>query len=244
MKNLLFLFAAALVIFTTSCGNDEGSLELNFVNTYEGEPIVLGDAYQFNDNVNIQFDKIRYFVANVQLMDGGTATELVDVDYLNFEDSATPDLASAGKTLIINDIEAKSYDGIEMNIGLTQTQNDSKREDVPAASPLNDGNYWAPWESYIFITLEMRADLDNDDIFEHNLVYHMGGNQAIRTKSFSKEVDVMDGKTTTLNFELDIKDVLIQNGQEFDIFNITAVHTDKDIMEELADKVQAAFKLN
>lgn len=239
MKNLLFLFAAAFVLFTSSCREDDASLELNFTNTYGTEPLVLGETYDLN-GVNIQFDKVRYFVSDIKLESDDSNVDLVDVDYLNFEDSGNLENATNGKSIFIKDVETGEYNSVSMNLGLTAALNDLPREDVPSDSPLNDGGYWAPWASYIFATVEFKADLDRDDIFEHNLVYHVGGNEARRVVIFDNTVQVSGGDEPRVGFAFDLKQAL----DGFDIENITAVHSQKDIMNDLADKFQDSFRFN
>ena len=239
MKNLFFLFAAALMIFTTSCREDDASLELNFTNTFGTEPVVLGETYDLN-GVNIQFDKIKYFVSDIKLEGDDNNVDLVDVDYLNFEDSGNLENATDGKSIFIKKVETGTYNSVTMNLGLTSELNDLPREDVPSDSPLNDGGYWAPWASYIFATVELKADLDGDAIFEHNLVYHVGGNEARRDVRFDNPVQVSGGDEPKVGFAFDLKQAL----DGFDIENITDVHSQKDIMNQLADKFQDSFRFN
>jgi len=245
MKNFLaFLPLALLLILTSSCGEESGSIDLNFVTTYDGEPIIYGDEYEFADGVKLTFDNIKFFVSNIQLEeDGGSFSSIKEVEFIDFENSQNEILAAEGLGFSADGIDEKTYKGISMNIGLTKQLNDTPKSDADGNSPLQIGTYWSNWESYIFVSIAAKADLDQDGTFEHNLVYHLGGEESINTRAFDKEIDVIGGKSTTLNFEFDLKKAFMPNGVPFDIKNISELHSDRVIMADFAEKVTASFEL-
>ena len=243
-KFLAFLPFAALLIFTSSCKEETGSIDLNFVTTYDGEPIIYGNEYDFADGVKLKFDNIKFFVSNIQLEeDGGSFSSIKEVEFVDFENAQNATLAAEGLGFSVDGIDEKSYKGISMNIGLTKQLNDTPKSDAESNSPLQNGSYWSTWASYIFISISAKADLDQDGTFEHNLVYHAGGEEAINTREFDKEIDVIGGKSTTLNFEFDLKKAFMPNGVPFDIQNVSQLHTDKVIMANFAKNVNASFEL-
>lgn len=245
MRNFLsFLTLSLVLIFASSCKEETGSVDLNFVATYNGEPIIYGNEYDFADGVKLQFDDIKFFVSNVQLEeDGGSFSTVKDVDFVEFRNAQNSTLAAEGIGVSGDQIEAKSYKGIRMNIGLTKELNDTKKADADGDSPLQTGSYWSNWESYIFVSISARADLDSDGTFEHNLVYHLGGEESINTREFDKNIDVTGGDVTTLNFDFDLKKAFMPDGIPFNIEAIPTIHKERVIMGKFAKDVNASFDL-
>ncbi len=246
MKKFIYLLPfIALTIF--SCGDDDavGDLELNFVATYDGQPVATdGTFYDYQNDQKIQFENIRFFIAEIELENNdGSSTSLSEVELINLsgKDAVT---AAEGESVSFEEIKGGDYKSITFHIGLSERLNNLKPADIEATSPLQDGTYWSGWGSFIFSTVEGKADLDNDGIAEHNMVYHIGGNQSVRPKTFAGEVEIKNNKTTTLNFEIDLKDMFMGNGQPFDIEKFSAIHTETDVMEDLADRMTEAFNRN
>lgn len=244
MKNYLSFFSfLAVILLFSSCNDEAGTVDLNFVVNYDGEPIVYGNEYEYANGIKIQFDNIKYFISNIQLEESGSSTELSDVEFLQFDGLQNETLSAEGLTISTKNIESKEYDGITINIGLTKALNDINPSDADSESPLLDGNYWSSWGSYIFYTISGKADLDGDGVFEHNLVYHIGGEESIQVKKFDKKIDVLGGKDNVLKFEFDLKDALMADGVPFDIEAVSQLHTDRVIMAAFAENLRDALTL-
>lgn len=244
MKNFLALFPfLAVVLLFSSCNKEDGTVDLNFVINYGGEPIVYGNEYEYTDGIKIQFDNVKYFISNIQLEESGSSTQISDVEFLQFDGLQNETLSAEGLTISSDKIKSKEYDGITMNIGLTKALNDINPADADSNSPLLDGNYWSGWGSYIFYTISGKADLDGDGVFEHNLVYHIGGKESIQVKSFDKKIDILGGKEKVLNFEFDLKEALMPGGIPFDIEAVSQLHTDRVVMAAFAENLRDALTL-
>ncbi len=246
MKKFIYLLPfIALTIF--SCGDEDtvGDLELNFVATYGGQPIATdGSFYDYQNDQKIQFDEIKFFIAEIELENkDGSATSISEVERIDLsrKDEVT---AAAGESVIFEKIKGGDYKSITFHIGLSERLNNLTPSDIDARSPLQDGTYWPDWGSFIFTTITGKADLDNNGITDHNLVYHIGGNQSVRPKSFAGEVKIEDNRITKLDFTVDLKEMFMANGQPFDIENFSAIHTEPEIMEDLADRMIGAFTRN
>jgi len=245
-KFIYFLPIIALTIF--SCGNNDeatGNLELNFVATFDGQPVATnGTMFDYQNNQKLQFDEIRFFIGEIELENNdGSSTSISEVELINLsgKDEVT---AAAGESVLLDKINSGDYKSIAFHIGLSERLNDQTPSELDATSPLQDGSYWPVWGSFIFSTLTGKADLDQDGIAEHGMVYHIGGNQSVRTKIFPGQVLIEDGKTTQLNFTFDIREMLMANGQPFDIEQHNAIHEKSEIMENLADRMTGAFSRN
>lgn len=249
MKKFIYLLPLiALSIFSCKDKDAEpgdGNLELNFVATYDGQPIATnGTMYDYQNDQKIQFDNIRFFIAEIELENSdGSSTSLSEVELIDLsgKDEVT---AAAGESVIFEGIAGGDYKSITFYLGLSERLNNLKPSEVDDRSPLLDGNYWSGWGSFIFSTIEGKADLDQDNMAEHNLVYHIGGNQSVRPKTFPGELSIDGDNTTKLNFTLDLKDMFMANGQPFDIEEYKSIHTQTDVMEDLADRMKGAFTRN
>jgi len=242
MKKFIYLLPIiALSIFSCK-SEDQGNLELNFVATFDGQPIATdGTLYGYQNDQKIQFERIKFFIAEIELENtDGSVTSVSDVELIDLsgKDDVT---AAVGESLVFEKIKTGDYNGITFHVGLSERLNNQNPSEVDGASPLHDGTYWSDWGSYIFTSISGKADLNQDDIPEHNMVYHIGGNESIRPKNFPGAVSIQGGSTTQLNFTFDLREMLMANGIPFNIEEFNAVHTDKVIMEDLADRMVGAF---
>jgi hypothetical protein len=248
MKKFWVLLIPVLAFSILSC-NDEneeafGDVNLQFVAKYGADPVVIGEAYDF-DQGKIFFDKLRVYITNLDLKsDPGTEYEVRDVEVLDFTNNNVNENAAAeGVTIMAEDMPVSGYRGLDFNVGLTNELNGMIPADFPASHPLsNTEPYWSDWESYIFVTISGRADLDNDGTFEQGFVYHVGGNSTRRNVSLDDRIIVVDGQSVNSKINFDLEKVLHDsNGTPFDIAAISQVHTQVDIMEDFADRIATAF---
>ena len=245
MKKLLFLSALFTLIFA-SCDEgtnpDTGSIEINFSATYGGQPLATdGTVYPFND-MELQFERIKFFIGEIELVGiDGSITPISDVEIFDLA-GKTAETAVDGESVILNNIDAGEYQAVNFYVGLSERLNNLRPSEVPAKSAQNDGTYWSDWGSFIFSSIAGKEDLNQDGTLEHNIVYHIGGNDAIRQKSFPGTVFLEGGELTTLNFEIDLRDMFMGDGVPFDVVNYNQVHQKSEIMLDLADRMQASIQ--
>ncbi|MEZ4950778.1 MAG: MbnP family protein [Saprospiraceae bacterium] len=251
MKKILLLLLPLSILFLSSCKDEKvdafGNVDLNFVATYDGTPIVIGDQFNY-DNGKIFFDKIRVYISNtrIQTDNGSSFVEADDVEVLDFtQNNTNAEKAGNGVTVDMTEVPIGGYNKLLFNVGLTNDQNAMIPADFPAGHPLNNTEpYWSDWESYIFVTISGRADLDNSGDFEQGFVYHVGGNSTRRAMNLSDRIIVADGQTTSSKINFDLKKVLYDAaGNPFDIASVSQVHTQVDIMEDFADRIAQAFSV-
>lgn len=248
MKKLWVFLIPVLALSFASCEDDPvdafGDVNLNFVANYGDAPIVIGEPYDF-DQGKIFFDKLRVYISNLEIQsDPGTKYPVADVDVLDFtSNNINENAAAEGVTIFAADLPINGYRGLDFNVGLTNELNAMLPADFPASHPLsNTEPYWADWESYIFVTISGRADLDNDGTFEQGFVYHVGGNSTRRKISLDDRIIVVDGETSNSKIKFDLEKVLHNaDGTPFDIATTSQVHTQVAIMEDFADRIATAF---
>ena len=86
--------------------------------------------------------------------------------------------------------------------------------------------YWASWGNYIITKLEARFDANEDGNFlDETFQYHLGGDEAFR--SVEKSIDlslILDG-SSSLDLDIDIKDILTIDGALADPAEWSATHS-------------------
>ncbi len=248
MKKVLFLLSVLFVLF--SCGDKEdklGSIELNFKLTYQGEPLVMTPNEVNFHGLPFKVSRVSFFLSDMQLVDGLTSTDILEVAYINPTD-AHIDLASAqqGLDYKIDSVPVGNYSGLAFNIGLDAAKNGKLPSNYPTGHLLSEETeYWADWKSYIFIKIEGLMDFDGDGVFSDGITMHLGSDDAMVSASFDKNIEVIEGGATTLNFELDLFDVFDQGGEVYDFRAVPRTHT-LDFIDEIkfvAQGVAKALKL-
>ncbi|RME07922.1 MAG: hypothetical protein D6816_06130, partial [Bacteroidetes bacterium] len=92
LKAASLLFFA--IILATGCKDDDSgpsaTVNLNFLATYDGNPLVFQQTYDYPDGHKLLIQKLDFYISNVALIDAnGNKTELVDVDFLDFTENTS-----------------------------------------------------------------------------------------------------------------------------------------------------------
>lgn len=248
MKYLFFFLLLIPTLFSTGCDDEvtaTGDLRLKFTANYDGQPLVMGQKYDYANGAKIFFEKTRIYLSDMKgKMDDGTLHNLSPIEVLDFSSRNTNEQAARdGIVFEYLDIPISGFLRTEFNIGLTEEQNSKKPADYPADNPLsNTEPYWADWGSYIFVTISGRADFDGDGVYEQGFVYHVGGNETRRRASVQERFIIAENQTSNAEIRFDLKKVFFdRNNVPFDIQSISQVHTDLVVMEEFADELVTAF---
>ena len=222
---LLFL---AFVTLSFRCGKEDccvypvGTLNMIFKATYSDKPLVINQIYDYNGK-KVKFSKLQFFLSSdvnyfTQLSGRGDkvpASNLIDFTKLDDSEKANKgvllpiSLSSGTHTLINFDI------GVNKNIN-TKSPNDFKFPDGMA----DEGNFWPPWKSYIFVKLEGLIDNDGNGTLETGITLHTGGDEVLTNVQFKKNYQIEDLKTTTVNFELNVTE-LVKN---IDLTTVNSTH--------------------
>lgn len=249
MKNMLLLLIMSLLLFTTNCNEDSdsnteqtGTLELNFKGTFGTDPLVMyAREYPYEAGMKLKLQLFRFYLSNLQLSDD---TKITDVEIVDFEKVQSDAAAGQGITIQIKNVPAKAYAALKMGMGLTSELNATNPGKYAPGSPLSD-NYWSAALGYVFTKIEGNADIDGDGKYESKLTFHAGGNPYYRNKTFDKNFTVKAGETTRLNFEIDLRKVLIKSNSDFlDFRKVTIDHTTKpEIATFISDNLANAVVL-
>ena len=221
----------AFIISLVSFGCDDNKvnnvdLNLNFKAVFDGQPLVMmAESYDYENGAKLKFQLFQYFISSVKLIqdDGTVGEEILDVDLINFESIQDFDGAEKGISLLLKEIPEGNYAGIQLGIGVNAVLNSTVPNDYQVDHPLS-GNYWEAASSYIFAKMEGIADLDGDEVFEEKLTFHIGGDPRFREVRYDQELKI-NSDLSTLNFLVDLKDVLVNESGEFvDFSQVTQIH--------------------
>lgn len=209
MKYFRLLLPFAFIIFFTSCNKDkEGSLTLRFLAQADGNPLHMFQTQNSINTYPLQFIHLSMMISDIELLSAEGNESLRDIELvdLSFDDIAS---ASDGFTVQINNIPAKTYDGIRFGIGVSPDQNAKIPSDFPSSSPLSRTNwYWEAWDSYIFMKIEGKIDADQSGDFETNFAYHTGTNELYRVLEANNPLTIADGQETELAVAFNYAEIL------------------------------------
>ncbi|MEN0051697.1 MAG: MbnP family protein [Bacteroidota bacterium] len=247
MRKILFrlLCLSLFVVSLSSCEKDkEGTLELNFKLMYDGQPLAMFDKHQYPDGSSIFFDRFNLFLSNSSLMKEGGKEFAFDVQLLNFSDIQDVDEAQKGLTVSLGAFPSGSYEGLEMGIGIAPELNKTTPGDHSSSHPLAN-HYWEQWSSYIFMTIEGKADVSGDGKHDLILTYHIGKDEAFSSKQYQTPFEIEGGKKTVLEMQIDLLDMMSDDNEYLDIQATPIDHsTDPEVYEFFYKNMPNAIKVN
>lgn len=242
---LLFLFALSLV----SCQKEEplkyGAIELQFKAYYDGQPLVMLEKYNFNDTLDILFQRFNFYLSNVQVYPVDNPFEsppkILDIGFVDFDGVDDTAEAEAGVVVSVEDLLEGNYKSIELGLGVPPDLNATKESDYPDTHPLGkESHYWTAWGSYIFTMINGKVDSDGDGVFDDSSVlYHLGSDAVYRTVDLYQEFSVKEGDTTRLTLTIDLHKLFKEGEGYMDIISVPATHTIDQLPE--AEKVMDNF---
>mgnify|MGYP001555665587 CR=1 FL=1 len=221
MKLKIIAILGMAFLISSCVSDDVEQLNINFKLNYDGEPLVFFEDVEYPDGRAFEFTRFSFYVSDLRLSDEGEATQIRDVDYIDLTASHA-DLASAeqGYDYMLEFEDVSSFDELRMNFGLTDAQNATKPEDYPSSSALSlSGEYWSNWESYVYMKIEGRMDLDNDGVSD-GIALHLGSEIARREFSFGNLNS--DGEIEII---IDARKIFDNNGVIYDIDAAPRIHS-------------------
>ena len=206
MKYLSYAVLGLISIALLSgCKKDEkGNLTVVFQSTFQDNPLVTTDIYNYAFGQRVQFTHSEFFVSNLKLTDAnGGDYDLTDIELVDMT-SSTVSGAEEGVRLTFSGIPAGQYQGLTFGIGVDSNVNKTVPADYPSSSPLSDpGHYWTAWDSYIFGKTEGNLDtLGNGDL-DLGWLFHTGTDPYYIPLQAQDDVNITDGGNVTVTFRLD-----------------------------------------
>lgn len=232
MRSLSILILTTFILSANSCKKPEpetkGDLTINFKASFDSNPLVVFTDYQTPDADNIQIHVLNFFLSHVEIVKSNDEIiRLKDIAFIDFNGNTDTDKANAGISLSFEDLDPADFKEIRFGIGVEPVQNAKEPGDYPTDPYLGDGgNYWTAWNSYIFSRIEGRLDtLPGAAGGDISFLYHSGVDGMYQHRNFSKNFSISAGQNTTLQFNMDVKDVLYRSGAKIDIPNANVSHS-------------------
>lgn len=250
MHKFRLLALPILLLALASCGDkaEKGVIELQFKALYDGQPLVMLQQYDYNDTLDILFQRFNFYLSNVELHVQGkplsSFKNVLEIDFVDFDETDDIVKAQEGDVIRIEDVAAGVYDQVRFGLGVPPDLNATEESDYPDSHPLGkDSHYWSAWGSYIFTMINGKVDVDGDGQFDDSSVlYHTGSDEVYREKSFSQQIEVKEGQTTRLVFEVDLHKLFLDaDGVHYiDIIANPNTHDidDKEIANQVMDNFQ------
>lgn len=252
MKKMIWVLVALLpMLMGLSCKKEEvkkGTVELNFKGAFGSDPLVMYEqSYPYFDNNAVKFQLFQFYLSDIALIreDNGQSVPLSEVALVSFKDVQTPAAAQAGITIKGDEIPIGRYKGIKAGLGVSPKLNATNPGHYTPPHPLDD-NYWSWAAGYVFMKIEGNADNDGDGQFTDKLTFHTGANDLYREHTWLKTIDVAEGQSITIQFNVDLERVLSTDASHFlDFRTYTQDHTNNpDVYNFLWDNLEPAIQLS
>lgn len=229
MKKIIpIFFVLALATMSFQCGKEPccdypvGTLNMNFKAIYANKPLIINQIYDYNGK-KVQFSRLQFFLTsdiNYFTQTTSQSDRIPTANLVNFTD-LDDSLKAAKGVLLPMLVPSGVHTSMNFDIGISKTLNAKTPKNFIFPDGMADnGNYWEDWKSYIFVKLEGKIDKDGDGTFETGITLHTGGDDALKTLQFTKNYEVQNLKTTSVDFELNINE-LVKN---IDLTTVNSTH--------------------
>lgn len=244
MRGLLQLI---IILFgflsVTSCKSDEpeiieqtsDTLKITVQPVFGGETLFLDSTYQTPEGYDLQFIDIKFYFEDAR-------------NGLNlFKDASLFDYRERGISLSERVGDIVNYSNIQANLGVgaSVNHNDPVGFDPNSWLYISNSNdmHWDWNPGYIFVKVEAKVDTiqDGNALFDHNVVFHVGMDENLKTLSFTNINWVSSGSVYTFPLKLDMLHFLDTGASSIDLKTEFTSHSLAG-QEVLSAKVMDNFK--
>jgi hypothetical protein len=218
MKNIARLLTLFSLAFLFSCHeHDENTgvdFDITFKATFDGAQLEKNKDYQFG-SIPMFVEACRMYLSDITLLNGNDEIVISEIEYLDF----TPTNAVfATPTITFKNVPEGEYTGIRLGYGVKPSLNAKRPSNFPAGHPLAiENDYWSGWNSYIFSTLDGKADPDNNGSKNLSLAYHCGSDPVYKSFEFAHTIHVHAGEAgAKVSFDMK-KFLTLEDGTLYDI---------------------------
>ena len=237
--SIRLLSLLTLLFIMTGCKDEKGELKLNFVATYDNEPLVLGEDLDYIvDSYKIKLLESDFYISEIALTRGSEVINIKDIDFVDFtNNNFNLENALNGVTLSYDEIDAGTYDGIRFGIGVPPAENATLPAEYNSSHPLSKtGYYWEAWNSYIFA--KYAGQVDGQGFF-----FHTGTDGLFRTLTISKDIVISESSDEEIKIALDHKALMMEGSSLYDIKAVPANHDPLTIgpLQNFVNNYNSAF---
>jgi hypothetical protein len=231
------------VLSLTSCKSDDPEivmqssdpLKVTVQPVFGGEDLLLDSTYQTPEGYDIQFTDIKFYLQDVR-----SGLNLL-------KDVALFDYRLRGTSMIERTGDVVNYPNLQMNLGVgaSVNHNDPVGFDPNSWLYISNANdmHWDWNPGYIFVKIEAKVDTIQDGIalFDHNVVFHIGKDENLKTLSFTDINWINIGSGYYFPLKLDMLHFLDTGTSSIDVKTEYTSHTMAG-QEVISAKVMDNFK--
>ncbi len=246
-----FIWALSLttVFWSYSCtdmnDNEMGDLNIRFKLKYGDQPFEMFKEYEYPVTKDtFLMSRLSFFISDISLVSGNVNTKIKDIDYLNLTASHTAPVAVEGLQYVVKGVKTGQYNSLDFGIGVPKNLNALAPKDFPSENILSSSaEYWSSWKSYIFFRPEGLISLGGKPLGETSFALHLGGDDAFRKISLTRNFEIVQGKETSIDVYIDIEKFF--NGKSlYDISQTQQIHSlsQMPLISQLADNLVTAIR--
>jgi hypothetical protein len=260
MKNILLTTFAFAILLMVSCKPDPvidedktARVEVNFVAEYQNSPLVIfSEDYsypEFGNTFNVK--KFQFLITDLVLLKEGTgdATELAEVELIEFTDKTTLDAAIKGTARAYESIPIGEYSGIRFGFGVNNELNKAETvSNYTAGEPLTQ-DFWNGWNSFIFSKIEGNFDINGNGDYTEALEFyslHTGTNEGYNVITLNAPISVTADSDNVTKIVVDLEKMFVGADEEvYDVIETQTTHSLENIDEvlQLLDNSKNAFSI-
>lgn len=257
-----YILGASFAALSLSCTEteeplqfSEGKTSLSFDAKFGSADFELNKVYTPTGGlVGFQFQRLRYWVSNVSLInEDGTEYLIPESYYLIEETNEIPVQdgsfnkvypANKRETVEIGNIPAGDYKGVKFHIGVEPKYNDNLTLQTGELNPLNGmaKDNWMWFTSYIFTSISGSMNQINGSGDPKNFFWETGTNTLYGSRSiaFDQPITIHSGTNSQILLVLDMQQVM---DIEDPWSNNQIGATQPTLMAQLKDNFLNAFQL-
>lgn len=203
---------------------DQPAPEVNYVEiqvhpVFGASTLNIDSIYTTQEGYKVKFTDIKFYFSKL----GSSTTNLSDALLFDYKNKGV----SMGKV----QENVNNFPSLSCNLGVHGDYNNSDPSAFPNESALNIANandmHWSWALGYIFAKIEGKADTIVDATIncDHNIVFHVGKSELLRSKTFQGINWNTIGNTSTFKLKLDMEKFLVNGSSIIDLKNEHTTHT-------------------
>ena len=232
--------------FNSNANEDDGScsysnqstLEIDIIPKYGDEILYLDSVYTTAEGYLVKFTDFKFYITKL-----GNGSNV-------FSEAALFDFNTPQNSSINTTGDVFNFTSLSGIIGVDSLNNHNDPSAFDNDSPLNISNaglmHWGWNPGYIFVNIIGKVDtLAIGNTFDHNFIFHIGTDQFKRNFEFTDLIWSPSEQGHELQFEIDLKTFLNNNGSAIDLKNEFFTHSgssDLELTEKLANNFMNALK--
>lgn len=224
------LVVIGLMIFLNGCDKDDvvtdnSQVNLSFSARYGSLPFQALQAYSYGTVRSIKISKLDFFLTGITLLSASGNQEISTSGLVDLTGNS-----EAEKTVNLKALKSGDYTGIRFKLGVKSDLNKKLPKDFKSDHPLSSTtHYWDAWNSYIFSKIEGVLDTKGDKVYDLGFAVHTGTDACIEEVTINKAFTLTPNQSYSLNLDVDVEHIFLQNGQYFDLESSPLNHNPSNI---------------